>query len=669
MSYDTILNNWLVPATDDKLVRKKSEEGRILQGRKGIGRFAASILGERILVETTCEGKTTSLILDMEELSKLQYLDQFELTIETRNTGKSSGTIIEIEKDHVAAVDVQNIWTLRQLRKLLLELRSLTAPDEVYQIAENQGFHIYHDTFDMKLVFNDFPVEEYSRRTIDITPFPILDLYDYKISGTVNAEGLAKLEFKNQNHPGLPPDIINISIPLDQQNNLRYPGNIFLDFRVYDRESSSIDNMIKRGLKDPETGEYVGKREARKILDESYGIGIYREQFRVRPYGEQSFDWLDLDKKRVQAPSVKLGYNQVLGFVYIRSEEESGLIEKSARDGLMENTAYFGLQVVVLRVINELEARRNRYRKQERKGGRNRSIEDDINLLFDFDNTKQQISKELEEAGVPKSHRKKVDVVVGKVLTKEKEKKSVYAKKILDSVAIYQGQATLGKITHVLLHEGRKHIKYISETTPRIVKWAKQLTAKSYTVDEDKIRDRSDKLLLHTKGLSFLFNKIEPLARTRRAPKRELNLSKELDSIFAIFAAELESSGISVQVECAKNIKLFANEMDVITIFSNLIENSVFWLGYLKDQERVIEMNAFRENNTIIVEYADNGPGFQGTNLELMFEPGYSMKPEGTGLGLALAGEAISRIGGSIEAKHSDKGAVFELVFKEKKGV
>ncbi|MEL0584764.1 MAG: ATP-binding protein [Candidatus Thiodiazotropha sp. (ex. Lucinoma kazani)] len=423
MSYDTILNNWLVPATNDKLVRKKSDKGRILQGRKGIGRFAASILGERILVETTFQGKTTSLILDMEELCSLEYLDQFELSIDTRKTSKASGTRIEIEKDGVTEAYVQDIWTQRQLRKLLLELRSLTAPDEVYQIAEDQGFHIHHDTFDMKLVFNNFPVEEYNRRTIDITPFPVLDLYDYKISGTVNNEGLAKLEFENQNHPGLPSEKINISVPLDQQNNLRYPGNIFLDFRVYDRESSSIDNMIKRGLKDPETGEYVGKREARKILDESYGIGIYREQFRIRPYGEQSFDWLDLDKKRVQAPSVKLGYNQVLGFVYIRSEEESGLIEKSARDGLMENTAYFGLQAVVLCVINELEARRNRYREQERKGGRNRSIEDDINLLFDFDNTKQQISKELEVAGVPKSQRKKVDVVVGKVLTKEKEKK------------------------------------------------------------------------------------------------------------------------------------------------------------------------------------------------------------------------------------------------------
>ena len=60
MSFDTVVNKWLVPATDDKLIRKRSEKGRVLQGRKGIGRFAAAILGERVLLETTSNGLTTS---------------------------------------------------------------------------------------------------------------------------------------------------------------------------------------------------------------------------------------------------------------------------------------------------------------------------------------------------------------------------------------------------------------------------------------------------------------------------------------------------------------------------------------------------------------------------------------------------------------------------------
>lgn len=57
MDFDTVTGKWLVPATSDKLNRKESTKGRVLQGRKGIGRFAATTLGERVFLETTVEKK------------------------------------------------------------------------------------------------------------------------------------------------------------------------------------------------------------------------------------------------------------------------------------------------------------------------------------------------------------------------------------------------------------------------------------------------------------------------------------------------------------------------------------------------------------------------------------------------------------------------------------
>ncbi len=668
MNFDTVVNKWLVPATDDKLQRKRSDKGRILQGRKGIGRFAAAILGERILLETTNEGTTTSLILDMEDLDNVEYLDQLELDVSIEDTGKDNGTIIEIEKDEVSSGHVRDVWTSKQLHKLFVELRSLISPEEVYKAASEQGYEINHDSFDIKLIFEQFPVEEYSSREIDIRPFPVLDLYDYKISGTIDESGKANLKFENQNIPGLPPEELTLKIALDAENSLRYPGEVYIDLRVYDRDPDSIDNIIKRGLKDPDTGEYVGKLEARRILDEYYGVGVYREQFRIRPYGEQSFDWLDLDKKRVQNPSYKIGHNQIIGFVYVRSEEESGLTEKSARDGLMENKAYFGLLTVISRTINEMEVRRLKYRQKALKGGRNRSLDDEINLLFDFDSARKKITHELDEIGIPRKQRDTVNSIVDQVLEGEKQKKSHVAKKIRDTIAIYQGQATLGKITHVLLHEGRKHIKYISETVPRVIKWSKQLSTHEDSELEKKLEDRSGKVVSHSKGLSYLFKKIEPLARTRRSPKRKFDLNSIIENTLDIFSSEMQTLGVSREIHVdVKNVSVIANEMDLITVFSNLIENSVYWLSHARDGIRKIDIYIYKENSQLIVEYKDNGPGFQGDNLSLMFEPGYSMKPDGTGLGLALAGEAMSRIGGRIEAKHSEHGAMFEIIFEDNK--
>lgn len=665
MSLDTVISKWLVPATSDKLTRKRSNKNRVLQGRKGIGRFAASILGTKIVLETIRDGYLTTLELDMEKVESFTFLDELELDVRNEKTKLSSGTSIRLETTNLSVEQLLETWTPRQFKKLLIELRNLTAPQEVYESASKQGFNIEHDQFDIKLKFHNFPLEDYSNKVIKIEPFPVLDLYDYRISGTVSTDGVATLIYENQNIPSLKPETITLPVPIIKSDGQVYPGEFYIDIRAYDRDPDSITNMIKRGLKDPDTDEFVGKNEARRILDEYYGIGIYREQFKIRPYGDQEFDWLDLDKKRVQDPSRKIGHNQVIGFVNIRHEEHSGLEEKSARDGLIENGAYFGLITILSTVIRQLEVRRLRYREKAQKGGRTSTIEDELNLLFNFEKTKDDIASELKKLEKSPDLLPLVTSSISKILSNEQTKKAALERKIRDTVAVYQGQATLGKITHVLLHEGRKHIKYISETAPRITRWVSRVVKEPDVALIEKIEDRSAKIVTHTKGLSFLFKKIEPLARTRRSPNKKLEISKELQTIGAIFEADFALHGITFKVKNhTAGLTVECNEVDLITVFSNLIENSIFWMTQKDDSDKSIVIDVYQDESTVEVEYKDTGPGFQGDNLELMFEPGYSMKPDGTGLGLSLAGEAISRIGGKIEAKKSANGAVFDIVIK-----
>ncbi len=665
MSTDTVINKWLVPATSDKLLRKRSHRNRVLQGRKGIGRFAAAILGTKIKLETIENGSLTTLELDMREIESFTYLDEIDLNVNQSKTEKRPGTSIIIETDGISEEKVLETWTQSQFKNLLIELRSLTAPQEVYDSASKQGFDIEHDKFEIKLQFGDFPLALYSNQSFIVEPFPLLDLFDYRISGTINSVGKASLIYENQNIASLQPEKINLNIPIDKGVGHKYPGELYIDLRVYDRDPDSIDNIIKRGLKDPHTGQYLGKNETRRILDEYYGVGIYREQFKIRPYGSQVFDWLDLDKKRVQDPSHKIGHNQIIGFINVRHEESSGLEEKSARDGLVENGAYFGLVTMLNTVIKQLEVRRYKYREKAQKGRRSSTINDELSLLFNFDKTKADIASELNKLESSPELLTSVKDSISNILNKEQTRKADIERKIRDTIAVYQGQATLGKITHVLLHEGRKHIKYINETAPRVAKWVSQIIGETKDEMAEKIKDRNEKVVTHAKGLSFLFKKIEPLARTRRSSDREFNLVKELESIACIFEYDLSSQGISFVINNqATEVNVVCNEVDIITVFSNLIENSIFWLGQINKEDKNITVNIYAERSSLILEYLDNGPGFQGDNLDLMFEPGYSMKPDGTGLGLALAGEALSRIGGRIEAKNTPIGAAFDIEIK-----
>ena len=384
MSRDTVINKWMVPSTRDKLDRRTSPSGRIMQGRKGVGRYAASILGKDLFLETvTAEGKKTTVYVEWSNFEDAQYLDDVDILIETAEVSESSGTQLTMRGDSELLAD----WNKKQFDSLQFELKKLISP-----VSSILDYRYNHDEFRISLMVNGFPDVEDVAEAIE--PFPIFDLFDYKIAGKINADGKGALTYSSQKARNTADESIQFDAgaPTDC-------GELDIDIRVYDRDKDAIDSLIGRGLKD-ESGNYVGKLQARQLLNESNGIGVYRNGFRIRPLGDPEFDWLKLNEQRVQNPSRKIGSNQAMGYVQIQSDEQSGLIEKSARDGLRENAAFSQLKEITKKVIAELEARRFDYRM---KAGLSRSaikVERDLERIFLFDELKRDVSERLTGSGI-----------------------------------------------------------------------------------------------------------------------------------------------------------------------------------------------------------------------------------------------------------------------------
>ena len=356
MTEDVVLNKWLVPATKNKLNIEKSPRGRIFQGKKGIGRFAAALLGQELLLNTTDENHiTTQILVDWDIFETSDFLDEVEILVEVQNTQENPGTeLIIFAKDEKVSQ-----WGKTELGILTKELRKLKSPFEIRDV----------DEFEINLTFNNCPYDEYNDQTFEIESFPIIELFDYRIHGTISASGDLIATYENYYEENLP--IANIKYSIELDGNGSFAGPISFDFRVFDRDREAISNLIDKGLIDPISRLALGKREARQLLDEVYGVNLYREGFRIRPYGNGGIDWLDLDKRRIQNPSMRVSNNQIVGFVEIKSEQFSGLEEKSARDGLKETPPFSGLKYMLQKVILQLESRRFEYRKKTGKGKEN----------------------------------------------------------------------------------------------------------------------------------------------------------------------------------------------------------------------------------------------------------------------------------------------------------
>lgn len=495
MSFDTVINKWLVPATNDKLKRKTSPDGRIFQGRKGIGRFAASILGQEMTLETTDKnGETSTAVIDWRIFNTDEYLENIELLVERKTTGKKSGTFIEIIAiDEVTEEEIEfendegktekkinlihdsklSYWTRNKIETLENELKKLISP---FQEQEKQDFKI-------NLSFVNSPFEDLNDFEFKIEPYPIIKLYDYRISGIIDSNGNATLTYENNVDELKQEEKINTKFKLEGDG--KYCGKVTVDFRVFDREPEAIDNLINKGLIDPITKKYVGKNMAKRLLNEVYGVNVYRNDFRVRPYGNGGIDWLDLDKDRVQQFTLKVSNNQVVGFITIESEEKSNLEEKSARDGLKENEFYFGLKEVCKKSLRELELRRLLYREKTQKSRKGRSsIEQNLNDLFSFSSLQNSIKDRLSDFKIKEESIKEIALII----KKEEEKKTKLLEDIQKTIAVYQGQATLGKIVSFILHEGRKSIHFFRNEGPALKRYIKHYKSSK---DEELIDDIS----------------------------------------------------------------------------------------------------------------------------------------------------------------------------------
>ena len=661
MSKNDIINKWLVPSTQNKLKRRKSPSGRIMQGHKGVGRYAVSILGTDLLLETvTSTGEKTAAFFEWTAFETTQYLDDVNIPIETLEVAEPQGTQLTIngEAEHLAEWNKERFDTLRfELKKLKLPINTTLSSDD-----SNDAFHI-------RLAVKGFPKVEDTEETIE--PYPLFDLFDYKIAGSIRANGKGVLTYTSQK--------VRNTITEEIAFNFGGPtgcGELDIDIRVYDREAAAIDALIKRGLTD-ESGAYVGKNQARQLLNAYNGIGVYRNGFRIRPLGDADFDWLTLNARRVQTPTRCISSNQVIGYVQIQSEAQSGLIEKSARDGLRENEAFDQLKEITIQIITALEWRRFNYR---RKAGLSRpalKIERDLDQLFSFDELKQNIQTQLTKNEVDETT---TDEII-KIISQDAKEKNKVAEEIRKVVAIYQGQATLGKIINVILHEGRRPLSYFRNRIPHLRHWYESLVVETeqqypqlalFNVGEkNEYSAKLEKILSIAEGIGQnaeffvnLFRRLDPLAAGKRTSRKLLALKETIEETLSVFENQMKIHNVSAEIIGPDDFKFSGWSQDIYAIFTNLIDNSLYWITKKKVPTRQITIELLTEGDTLLyIDYRDTGPGIEPDLIEseVIFEPHFSTKPDGTGLGLAIAGEAAERNGFKLKVYEADEGAHFRL--------
>ena len=150
------------------------------------------------------------------------------------------------------------------------------------------------------------------------------------------------------------------------------------------------------------------------------------------------------------------------------------------------------------------------------------------------------------------------------------------------------------------------------------------------------------------KRLDFIVEKFLNAVRPSRPNPQTTNLNELINEALNFIGPEVADRRIAVTLELKEELPLLHVDQDQLKqVFYNLIRNSCQAMG--SSGELTIRSGCTDENVFII--FADNGPGIPADQVSRVFEPYYTTKKTGSGLGLLIVHRIIHDHGGEVEFK------------------
>src|SRR5438034_4287767 len=317
-------------------------------GRKGIGRFAAQRLGRVLILVTQTKNanKALQIRIDWRDFEAEGNLFAITGRIEEVEKERPHGTTLIID-------ELRETWSDAQIQRVYRYVQDLVQPFPLAPVVENprakkdRGFKVV-----MSRLVGIKEVEVAGEQKM------LFQHADAKSSGKVDDKGSAswRIEsprFKVDEKQKLSADPKSPGIAFSTLLNVNFTAHYF----IWDEQF--VPPLVAAGLK-----ELVRTRR---------GIRLYRNGFRVLPYGEPENDWLHLDEtSRQRAVLPAIANINWVGFVEIRDPEGRYFEETSSREGLLHNAAYDELVTFVLASLKAGTLRVAAARGRKGKAGKSR---------------------------------------------------------------------------------------------------------------------------------------------------------------------------------------------------------------------------------------------------------------------------------------------------------
>ncbi|RVU00284.1 ATP-binding protein [Mucilaginibacter limnophilus] len=714
MDYDDLLNKWLFVAYSAK--KDKSEDAddyrnridleRFYAGAKGVGRFSCDRLGRYlnlISIKNEPNAKIENLNIDWHLFENDQKEEFINIPIQhqvltTCPYPISHGTILEISGIH------KDEWTRDNLKRLKDKLSKLVRPD-LNKTVKEKNFKIKLEVpgelgrdreekikrekkgeSEGSIYYNTVNGE------IENFIFEALNIRTTKITSSVSVNGDKVITTLN--------DRETFIYEIEEVNRFNELKNTSITLYFLNKSSKDV---FKR-------------RMGIRAVD--YGsVFVYKNGFRIYPYGERGDDSLGIDNRAVQGYNRYIGLRNLIGQLDIQGND-SDLKEATSRDaGLVKTKAYYQLadaspyaDSLLIDTLKRLE----KYVVEVTEWGLN----DDNYDVKDSEKAKENLVKLISNIVDDKSllridYNKDIINILNQQEEKSAKKLVANFKRVAaesqDQQLLNDAKALEARINRQsnALNSASTELKEVKEKGRKLQEELELQIAETLFAKADRGTDKTDLLSVqhhiyrhsaqHITGyidqlvklinegaskddllkmasrISFENKKIITLSRFVTKAQFDTTVTK-IEADIVSFINEyvvnvyqqykhliMNNQNLKITASAPKGLKFTMSfrPIEVIIILDNLLSNA-----FKANAKNVSVSWSQLSNNEVEVRIKDDGVGIPDANLSRVFDPRFTTT-NGSGLGLYHTKDVVEKMKGTISVSNNLKGAEFTIRFKK----
>jgi len=220
--------------------------------------------------------------------------------------------------------------------------------------------------------------------------------------------------------------------------------------------------------------------------------------------------------------------------------------------------------------------------------------------------------------------------------------------------------ASLGMMVEEIAHQVRNPVVSIGGYAQRLVKTLSP---------SPKVRSYLHQILQKTKRLEAIVQRVEEYVLIPKPTFQRERIEEVVETALQKISKEASEKGVSVNLETGAlegGGDLFIDKEITGKALSYILENSIEAVtrAAMRKKRRTVKAFLFRDGRNIGISISDSGEGIPKKNLDRIFEPFFSTRPDRVGLGLTFVKRVVEAQGGSIRVESRlRKGTMITLTF------